>query len=79
VVLPLSEGTAFVARAAAHQLFCTRQTTLYSRADKPPKRLLLHFSTTPAPLKKDELIIHRADGDFTPEYKALTGAFYLKF
>jgi tRNA1Val (adenine37-N6)-methyltransferase len=79
VVLPLSEGMAFTARAAAHQLFCTRQTTVYSRSGKPPKRLLLHFSTTPAPLKNDEIIIHRADGSFTPEYKALTGAFYLKF
>jgi tRNA1Val (adenine37-N6)-methyltransferase len=79
VVLPLSEGTAFMARAAAHQLFCTRQTTVYSRADKPPKRLLLHFSATPAVLKKEEMIIHCADGGFTPEYRALTEAFYLKF
>jgi tRNA1Val (adenine37-N6)-methyltransferase len=79
VVLPLPEGVAFIACAVAHQLFCIRQTTVYSKVDKPPKRLLLHFSATPAPVQKDTVIIHRADGSFTSEYKMLTGAFYLKF
>jgi tRNA1Val (adenine37-N6)-methyltransferase len=79
VVLPLSEGTAFIAQAAGQQLFCTRRTTVFSHAGKPPKRLLLHFSATPAGWQEDTLVIHRNDGGYTPEYKTLTGAFYLKF
>ena len=77
VILPFSEGMMFMERAAAQQLFCTRRTTVFSKTGKPPKRLLLHFSALPASLKKDTLIIHRDNGDYTPEYKALAGAFYL--
>jgi tRNA1Val (adenine37-N6)-methyltransferase len=79
VVLPLSEGAAFIEQAAAQQLFCKRQTTVFSRPDRPPKRLLLHFSATPACLEKDTLAIHLENGGYTPEYKALTKDFYLKF
>jgi tRNA1Val (adenine37-N6)-methyltransferase len=79
VVLPVAEGMKLMERAAAHHLFCTRQTTVYSRKDKPPKRLLLQFSENPTPVTKNTLVIHREDGGYTPEYKALTNAFYLKF
>jgi tRNA1Val (adenine37-N6)-methyltransferase len=79
VTLPFSEGMTLMERAAAHQLFCTRQTAVFSRKGKPPIRLLLHFSDTPVSIKKDTLVIHCDDGSYTPEYKALTGAFYLKF
>ena len=79
VALPFPEGMAFIEQAAAHQLFCTRQITVFSKMGKPPKRLLLHFSATPVPLKEDTLIIHRSDGGYTSGYKALTSAFYLKF
>jgi tRNA1Val (adenine37-N6)-methyltransferase len=77
VVLPFTEGLAFIEQSAAHQLFCTRQTTVYGKTGKAPKRLLLHFSAMPAPIEKDTLVIHCGDGSYTPEYKALTGAFYL--
>lgn len=77
VVLPFTEGLAFIEQSAAHQLFCTHQTAVSGKMGKAPKRLLLHFSAAPAPVKKDALIIHRSDGSYTPGYKALTGAFYL--
>ncbi|MDR2802285.1 MAG: tRNA1(Val) (adenine(37)-N6)-methyltransferase [Prevotellaceae bacterium] len=77
VVLPLSEGTAFIERAAAHRLFCLRQTTVYSKAGKPPKRLLLHFSDASASAAKDTLVIHQDGGGYTPKYKTIIMPFLM--
>ena len=78
VILPCVEGELFVAQAAGRGFYCTQKTTVYAAAGKPPKRLLLLFAREPAPLRESSLIIHLPHGaDYTPEYKALTGAFYL--
>ena len=78
VILPCVEGELFVAQAAAAGLYCTQKTTVYAVAGKPPKRLLLLFAREPAPLRESSLVIHSPHGaGYTPEYKALTGVFYL--
>jgi tRNA1Val (adenine37-N6)-methyltransferase len=78
VILPCVEGAFFAAQAVARGLYCTRKTTVYAAAGKPAKRVLLLFARKPAPLQEDSLAIHLPHGaGYTPEYKALTGDFYL--
>jgi tRNA1Val (adenine37-N6)-methyltransferase len=78
LILPCVEGELFVAQAAGKGFYCTQKTTVYAVAGKPPKRLLLLFAREPAPLQESSLVIHLPHGaGYTPDYKALTGAFYL--
>jgi tRNA1Val (adenine37-N6)-methyltransferase len=78
VILPCVEGALFAAQAATKGLYCIRKTTVYAAAGKPAKRVLLLFARMPAPLQEDSLVIHLPHGaGYTPEYKALTGDFYL--
>jgi tRNA1Val (adenine37-N6)-methyltransferase len=79
VILPCVEGELFVAQAAVKGFYCIRKTTVYATAGKPAKRLLLQFARTPAPLQESSLVIHLPHGaGYTPEYTALTRAFYLR-
>lgn len=79
VILPLLEGLRFVEMARSYRLYCERMTEVRTKADKPVSRLLLQFSPhIPDVLRKDSLVIQE-DGinAWTPEYRALTEAFYL--
>lgn len=79
VVLPLLEGLRFVEMARSYRLYCERITEVRSKAGKPVSRMLLQFSPhIPNTVRKDELVIQE-DGinTWTPEYRALTGGFYL--
>lgn len=79
VVLPHIEGLRFQELAQSYRLFCTRVTEVRPRPRKPVERLLLQFECEKAPLRRDELIIQEEKGEeWTEDFKALTGAFYLK-
>jgi tRNA1Val (adenine37-N6)-methyltransferase len=78
VILPCAEGELFITQAAASGFHCIRKTAVHAVTGKPPKRLLLLFARTPAPLQEAALAIHLPHGaGYTPEYRALTGTFYL--
>jgi tRNA1Val (adenine37-N6)-methyltransferase len=77
VILPCPEGHLFTAQAAAKGFYCINKTTVYAVPGKPAKRLLLLFAREPAPPQETALIIHSPHGGYTPEYRALTGEFYL--
>jgi tRNA1Val (adenine37-N6)-methyltransferase len=78
VILPCAEGSLFAAQAVAKGFHCIRKTTVYAFAGKPAKRQLLLFAREPAALQETSLVIHLPHGaGYTPEYRALTGAFYL--
>lgn len=81
VVLPVEEGRRFE-RICRGRLFAIRRTEVRTTPRKAPKRLLLEFALR-APgreIPTGELTIGTgAHETYTPEYRALTGDFYLKF
>ncbi len=64
--------------AAFASLPIRRMTRVISVEGAPPKRTLWLLSRREMPYREDTLTIARRDGNFTSEYVALTGAFYLK-
>jgi len=80
VVLPFIEGLRFEELANTYNFYCTKRLEVRPKAGKSVERLLLKFEQTPTEkVEKDELIIQK-DGrnEWTEEYIALTGDFYLK-
>jgi tRNA1Val (adenine37-N6)-methyltransferase len=79
LILPYLEGLRFKELANTYNLYCTKMTEVKPKADKPVERLLLQFERKIKALEKCELVIHGKNAnDWTADYKALTGAFYLK-
>lgn len=81
VVLPSDEAARFE-RICRGALFASRRTAVRTTPRKAPKRMLLEF-VRQAPdreIPTGELTIGTgAHETYTPEYRALTGDFYLKF
>lgn len=80
VVLPVEEGERFL-RLASEYLWLERRLEVQTTPRRPVKRLLMLFSRRqPAtgPLV-ERLVIQSGPEEFTPEYRTLTGDFYLKF
>ncbi len=84
VILPVSEAKRWFAICNG-RLRLLRRTDVRTTPQRAPKRLLLEFepaiaSTEPAQPVCDELVIGTGEHErYTPEYRALTGDFYLKF
>lgn len=81
LVLPPPEAARFVALAAG-RLFVRRRTEVCPTPGRGVRRWLLELGRTPCTTPEtDRLVIARgnASGDYTPEYRALTRDFYLKF
>ncbi len=80
VVLPVQEGAHF--RMLATRTFSLeRQLAVRTTPRRGVRRVLMLFSRRGAsvPPEVGELIIQTAPETFTPEYRALTADFYLKF
>ena len=80
VILPKSQQDSFCQKALEAGLFLRHETTVYSVAHRPPKRVLMSFAKREESLQSDTLVIH--DGDvksYTADYKKLTRDFYLAF
>ena len=75
-MLELAERTLYQVR---WRMEIVRKTAVYTVRRKPARRLLLEFvkSQQPLPLQTGELTIHDKNGDFSADYRALTGDFYL--
>ena len=79
VILPFIEGLRFEEMAATYNLYCTRKTEVKSKADKPVERLLLEFEKVKKEPIANQLVIQKEKrNDWTDDYIALTGDFYLK-
>ena len=81
VVLPVSEAERWLAVCAA-ALRPVRRTEVRTTPRRAPKRVLLELVHTGAmqPPVCDELVIGTGEHEqYTPEYRALTRDFYLKF
>jgi len=80
VILPLIEGLRFIELAGQYNLHCVHTTRVRPKPQKPVERLLIQLRRQPQPLVEDELVIQQGDPqEWTAEYRALTGAFYLHF
>ena len=79
VILPYIEGLRFCELATTYQLYNTRMTEVYPKAEKPVERLLLQFEKAKKEVQTAQLTIQQSEGnEWTAGYKALTKAFYLK-
>ena len=79
VVLPTEAAGDMTLAAARRGLFLARRTDVCTKSAGKPLRSLLEYGFRPMPTELTQLTIHTPDGDFTEEYRALTGEFYLKF
>ena len=82
VILPTAEAERFLA-VCDGTLALTRRTDIRTTPRHPAKRALMEFSRMPCtglPAVRDELTVGTGQHEcYTPEYRALTREFYLKF
>ncbi len=79
VIIPFKEESAFLALAAAYELYPIKNTRVKGTPTTETKRSLLAFSRNKiSNFPIDELIIETARHIYTPEYIELTKDFYLK-
>lgn len=80
VILPVAEGLRFE-RVCRDVLFVSRRTQVRTTPYRTPKRVLLEFvRRKPEGIESDELTIGAGGHEeYSGEYRALTGDFYLKF
>ena len=77
VILPLTEGTAFIEKMKVEGLFLNEMVSIKPKKDRPVKRLLMQFSFHRTPLLASELIIHQDDQSYSEAYVELTKEYYL--
>lgn len=77
IVVPRSEEDSLLSLAADHELFPRRICRVKGHADAPEKRSMIEFTYTEQVPVYEELVIEIARHQYTPEYIALTAAFYL--
>ncbi len=64
--------------ARRYQLCPLHRTHVFTKPNKPCRRILLSLGRTEEDCVETELFIEQKSGEFTPEYIALTKDFYLK-
>jgi tRNA1Val (adenine37-N6)-methyltransferase len=80
IVMPIVEGSVFIAEAAGKGLFCNRKTNVRTIPHTPVKRILMEFSKIPLPCLEDALNIGTGKHEeYSEKYVQLTKDFYLKF
>ena len=79
IVIPSEVERAAEDAAWMQGLYPCRRTRVYTKAGKPARRVLVAFSRRLGPVDEDALYIHQAGGDYSDDYRRLTGDFYLKF
>ena len=82
LILPAESEDDIIRLGISEHLSCTRLTRVYSKAGKPAKRILIEFSaakpTAPSsPIIPSDFYIESPTSPRSPEYTALTSAFYL--
>lgn len=77
IIIPADAAEAFQVLAKQEELYLWRRTWVQGRPDTPSKRVLLAFRQMPSELHEDRLTIELDRHVYTPEYTALTQAFYL--
>lgn len=79
VILPPSIQKEFLFAAWCHSLYPQRITRIFTKREKPVKRIMLALGRTKSELIEDDLVIYDTEGNFTEQYRNLTKEFYLNF
>lgn len=80
VIIPFENTEKFLESAMQHKLFCSRKTIVYSKADKPPIRILLEIKKQQSIVQENILIIEGENPNtYSDTFKTLTEEFYLHF
>ena len=79
LVFPAEAERELILIGDRYDLFPVRICRVAAKWGKGAKRVLMEFSGIRKEPLEEELCILGPDGEFSPEYKSLTGAFYLKF
>ena len=79
IVIPSEVERAAEDAAWMQGLYPQRRTRVYTKAGKPARRVLVTYGRRLGPVAEDTLYIHQAGGDYSDDYRRLTGEFYLKF
>ena len=77
LILPVSEGDAFVVLSETMKLMLHRYTRFYSRRHKPQERSLLEFRFRTSGLIEDSMTLYGEGAQWTHPYTQLTKDFYL--
>lgn len=77
VILPYSEGNAFVVKARLQGLFCSRVASFRTRPEKAIERWLYEFALEPMSQLQEEILLYKAELEWSDEYRELTQDFYL--
>ena len=78
VIIPYEAEKIVTDVAWKNGLSLIRCTEVYTKPDKPCRRLLLSFGLYPQKFERDTLCIEDKNSQYTPEYTALTKDFYAK-
>lgn len=78
VIIPADHAKRFQALAKQEGFHLWRCTWVHGKPDASPKRVLFAFKQFPSDLHTDDLTIELSRHVYSPEYKALTQAFYLE-
>lgn len=80
LIMPFDTADKFIMEAAENNIHCVRKTIVFSKESKPPLRILLELGNQNLHVIENNISIYKSNGiGFTPDYKALTQDFYLKF
>ncbi len=78
IVLPVTDGNAFMETAKDFGLFCKRILRIKPTPSQPPKRVLMSFGHEDVCPEESSLVIEKGERhDYSDEYKYLTRDFYL--
>lgn len=79
IIVPSEVERAAEDAAWMQGLYPQHRTRVHTKAGKPARRVLMTFGRQLGPVVEDALYIHQAGGDYSDDYRRLTGDFYLKF
>jgi tRNA1Val (adenine37-N6)-methyltransferase len=80
IILPIKEGEFFREMAENNKLYLTKLTRVFTRADKPEKRLLMRFEFIKRMFSEDSIIIEQDERhSYTAAYRELLKDYYMAF
>ncbi|HSH65591.1 MAG TPA: methyltransferase, partial [Bacteroidia bacterium] len=80
IILPIKEGEFFREMAENNKLYLTKATRVFTRADKPEKRLLMRFELIKRMFSEDAIVIEQDERhSYTEAYRELLKEYYVAF
>ena len=77
-ILPFEAANKLIQQAESLSLYCVEKWLICTKDNTPPKRMIATFALMPSACVEKSLNIHQ-NGQYSPEFKALTKDFYLNF